>query len=565
MADLARLVTVLEAQTAKYSADLDKANRKLDKFSKDARKSLGSLDAAAAKVTASIRSLGAGFSVFAAANIIRGAIALGDALDKAAIKAGVSGRVMSELAHAAKMADVDIGGLSNALRFMQTNLSKAETGSAEVKEALAAIGTTLREVKALTPDKQFEFLAGRINALIDPADKARASVALFGKAGADLLPLFSDGAEGIRKAREEAVKLGIALSDNQIKILAEADDAVKRLSQSWRGFSATITTWVAPKLTQLLNELTVLKRVYFGSGSIGENLRGLQDEMAGERESARFGVIQRGAQDAPPGFVDTKGAEEAAKKATEAARKAAEAEKRLNAEFMSGIRDAMGGAYGQIDRDYDDEADRHLQHFIEPAIDNLGKLSDAARTAYDEVSIYADEAARNMQTAFADFLFDPFENGVKGMLKNFVDVMRRITAEIAAAAIFDSKSKGGLGLADWLSGALGGLFGDAIVPSGPKVLPGGALTPFSGPRAAGGPVDAGYSYLVGERGPELFTPRAAGHITPNHALGGGIVINQNVDARGASIDAIRLLPVAMKQASDDAVARIQDQVRRGRL
>lgn len=551
MADLARLVTVLEAQTAKYSADLDKANRKLDKFSKDARKSLGSLDAAAAKVTASIRSLGAGFSVFAAANIIRGAIALGDALDKAAIKAGVSGRVMSELAHAAKMADVDIGGLSNALRFMQTNLSKAETGSAEVKEALAAIGTTLREVKALTPDKQFEFLAGRINALIDPADKARASVALFGKAGADLLPLFSDGAEGIRKAREEAVKLGIALSDNQIKILAEADDAVKRLSQSWRGFSATITTWVAPKLTQLLNELTALKRIYFGSGSIGENLRGLQDEMAGERESARFGVIQRGAQDAPPGFVDTKGAEEAAKKATEAARKAAEAEKRLNAEFVSGIRDAMGGAYGQIDRDYDDEADRHLQHFIEPAIDNLGKLSDAARTAYDEVSIYADEAARNMQDAFADFLFDPFDKGLKGMLRGFIDVIRRMIAEQAAAKLF------GGGFGKFLSGAVGGLFGGGG---------GGGISNFSGPRANGGPVDMGRSYLVGERGPELFMPGRSGMITPNNALGGGgITINQNVDARGASVELTKALPGLLQKASDDAVSRIQDMVSRGRL
>jgi hypothetical protein len=224
----------------------------------------------------------------------------------------------------------------------------------------------------------------------------------------------------------------------------------------------------------------------------------------------------------------------------------------------------MGGAYGQIDRDYDDEADRHLQHFIEPAIDNLGKLSDAARTAYDEVSIYADEAARNMQTAFADFLFDPFENGVKGMLKGFIDVIRRMVAEAAAAKIFDSKSSGGLGLGDLITGAVGALFGGAKGAS-PVLLPGGGISNFSGPRARGGPVDMGRSYLVGERGPELFTPRAAGHITPNHALGGGIVINQNVDARGASIDAIRLLPVAMKQASDDAVARIQDQVRRGRL
>jgi hypothetical protein len=45
--------------------------------------------------------------------------------------------------------------------------------------------------------------------------------------------------------------------------------------------------------------------------------------------------------------------------------------------------------------------------------------------------------------------------------------------------------------------------------------------------AAGGPVTAGRSYIVGERGPELFTPGASGSITPNHALAGA-TFNVNV-------------------------------------
>ena len=38
-------------------------------------------------------------------------------------------------------------------------------------------------------------------------------------------------------------------------------------------------------------------------------------------------------------------------------------------------------------------------------------------------------------------------------------------------------------------------------------------------RAAGGPVRAGQTYLVGERGPELFRPAGSGRIVPNHQLG----------------------------------------------
>ena len=55
-------------------------------------------------------------------------------------------------------------------------------------------------------------------------------------------------------------------------------------------------------------------------------------------------------------------------------------------------------------------------------------------------------------------------------------------------------------------------------------------------RADGGPVKAGGSYIVGERGPELFTPRSSGNITPNHQLGGSTSVVVNVDASGSSVE-----------------------------
>jgi lambda family phage tail tape measure protein len=46
----------------------------------------------------------------------------------------------------------------------------------------------------------------------------------------------------------------------------------------------------------------------------------------------------------------------------------------------------------------------------------------------------------------------------------------------------------------------------------------GSLLSVAGARATGGPVAPGASYLVGERGPELFTPSGNGDITSNAAL-----------------------------------------------
>ncbi len=89
-------------------------------------------------------------------------------------------------------------------------------------------------------------------------------------------------------------------------------------------------------------------------------------------------------------------------------------------------------------------------------------------------------------------------------------------AEIAASAVkadlgslFGGSSSGGL--LGSLAGAVTSLFGGA---------PG---------RATGGPVTGGQAYLVGERGPELFVPTAAGRIAP--AAGppsGGVNVTVNV-------------------------------------
>ena len=77
-------------------------------------------------------------------------------------------------------------------------------------------------------------------------------------------------------------------------------------------------------------------------------------------------------------------------------------------------------------------------------------------------------------------------------------------------------------------------------------LVGSLIGAFGGGKAAGGPVRSGTSYLVGENGPELFTPNASGMITPNNRLGGGnTTINLNVtgaiDPEGTARSIINVL------------------------
>jgi tape measure domain-containing protein len=172
---------------------------------------------------------------------------------------------------------------------------------------------------------------------------------------------------------------------------------------------------------------------------------------------------------------------------------------------------------------------------LEERVKSLGE-------ATNEMSAFADQAARNMQDAFADYLFDPFDDGLKGMLRGFIDIIRRMIAEMVAFKVFES-----IGIAAFLGGA----------------------------RAMGGPVSAGAPYLVGEKGPEIFVPDSSGTIIPNHKIpegtagsteiqGGQIIqITQNIDARGND-DPSKIL--AMMPSFADAIKRdIRDEISRGRM
>ena len=171
-------------------------------------------------------------------------------------------------------------------------------------------------------------------------------------------------------------------------------------------------------------------------------------------------------------------------------------------------------------------AQARMSEFLErilPEVKVTGKKTPVQefKKATDQMQEFAKAAAESIQSSFADFLFDPFKNGLKGMLSGFLNVIRRMIAEAAAATILQSLFGGFIGQGGFL-GALAG----ALIP-----------------RAMGGPVSAGTPYLVGERGPEMFVPGTSGNIVPNNKMGGVTVSPvYNIDARGASADLQDALP-----------------------
>ena len=136
--------------------------------------------------------------------------------------------------------------------------------------------------------------------------------------------------------------------------------------------------------------------------------------------------------------------------------------------------------------------------------EQLVKNAELARDAFRSMT-------QNIATDLAD--------GIKGLIRGtstLNDVLNNVLNKMIDAAFnmaFFGNASGTLS-----KGA--GLFGSL----------------FGGFLANGGPAQAGRSYIVGEKGPELFTPNTSGTVSPNSSLGGSTNIVVNVDASGSSVE-----------------------------
>jgi hypothetical protein len=147
-------------------------------------------------------------------------------------------------------------------------------------------------------------------------------------------------------------------------------------------------------------------------------------------------------------------------------------------------------------------------HVMDGLDTGLSKAQDKLSETKDVMSVFADEAARNMQGAFADFLFDPFADGVDGMAANFGKVIQRMIAEAAAAQIMDSV----FGAVSKDTGSRGG----GLLATGFKAA--GDFFGFAGGKAVGGPVQAGNIYEVGENNaPEMFMSNGRQYMIPGNS------------------------------------------------
>jgi hypothetical protein len=253
-ATVGALKVVLSADSAQFSSGL-----------KDAQGMAGAFGAALGKVAGTVAAFGAA-AVAAAAAIavgVKRAIDSADKLDEVAEKVGLSVTALSELQYAAKITGVSFEGLqTGVVRLTRAMSDVAKGGESDAAKAFQVLGIEVQNADGSLRSSADVLgdIAQKFSEFKDGAEKTALAVAIFGRSGADMIPLLNQGAEGLGKLNQEARDFGVAVGPEAAKASAKFNEDLDRLQSAFSGIYIAIAQRVVPILAELTEQFVILMR-----------------------------------------------------------------------------------------------------------------------------------------------------------------------------------------------------------------------------------------------------------------------------------------------------------------
>ena len=233
MANIARLGVALGLNTAEFQSGLKGAMAGLKKV-KDAAKVVG------------VAILAAGTAM---AYMTKKSIDNMDTLAKQSQMAGVTTESLSALAYAADLAGVSQDTLVTSMARLSKGMSDAAMDTGEALKGFQALNIDYKNIQS-TDDALLQ-ISERFSQLADGTNKTAISISLFGRSGAQLIPLLNGGAEGFEKLKQEAEKLGLVIGGDTTKSAEQFNDSLTQLGSIFTGLANEIATAVLPMLNNI--------------------------------------------------------------------------------------------------------------------------------------------------------------------------------------------------------------------------------------------------------------------------------------------------------------------------
>jgi len=178
------------------------------------------------------KALVAGASAFAAIGVVQqlkdavvASLDYASSLSETAQQLGVTVESLQQFRLLAEQNGIATETMDKALQKLTRSMGEAAAGGKKQSTAFDELGISLRDASGhmRTADQLLPEIAGALEKVASPAERARLEVALFGKTGQELEPLLGQGEAAIRRFMDQAAAAGIIIS----KDLADKADTAK--------------------------------------------------------------------------------------------------------------------------------------------------------------------------------------------------------------------------------------------------------------------------------------------------------------------------------------------------
>lgn len=182
----------------------------------------------------------------------------GDEIAKASKKTGMATEDISRLRYAAERSGVGFGGLESALARMARSASEAAGGAEMYSEAYDRLGVSVTDANGELKggEQLFREVAEGLKNVDNATERAALAQEIFGRSGAQLLPLLNEGEAGIKKLGDRAEELGMVLSGKAAKDSERFNDALEDLKDTGTTIAMTLGQTLMPTIAEIAEKVS---------------------------------------------------------------------------------------------------------------------------------------------------------------------------------------------------------------------------------------------------------------------------------------------------------------------
>ena len=194
-----------------------------------------------------------------------GLIALGNETIKTADKIGkmhaqtnLSMAELQRLEYMSTQLNFSFDSIGTAVSYLTRNMGSAASGSKDLIDTFGKMGIAFEaEGKLRNQADVFKEAIFFLSQMEDEAERNVIAFKLFGRGAAELFPLFEAGAAEMARLAEEADKLGMVMSDEDIIAFDKLGDTIDTLTGALKGMGRQILASKLPNMQAFLDKVVM--------------------------------------------------------------------------------------------------------------------------------------------------------------------------------------------------------------------------------------------------------------------------------------------------------------------